>query len=487
MLKQCLLSIKNNSYTNFESILVCCDPSRKEEILNIISNDIRFKYITAKIENLHYQRMQGIEESTGDYIACLDSDDYIDSSFYEENIHNLEKENADMAYVYCVVHDLARKHISTTPSKRDGFSVVWKKELFVQVKEYFDKLPLVNHSEDSYELSIIKHFSKKIVDIVTTGKYHYILGIPTNMCNSLNKSPYWIKKRVWSQYIESKLLDSFSIKYEKSAFSSMDVLDVLPYYKQLSEDEKQDIRSFILDPPTYTGSYELTEENIQEKMFSKYKNKIIHWIWLSNDQLPSNAQKCIKSWDILHKKGWKIKKWNLDNLPQEIINHPFVQSAIEAKKYASASDYIRLWALYNFGGIYLDSDCECLKSFDDLINNDLLLGYEEGNYIAGHFIGAKEEHPLIKKALDWYDDKLFDETWLIQGPEPIQPQMPYTLPGLLTNLFKDEKLNIYPKDYFTAKNYATKQTYITDNTYVLHHYAGSWLKTKFELSDFGFV
>jgi mannosyltransferase OCH1-like enzyme len=491
LLNHCISSVKNITYNNFECIIVCCNILKEKEIKLLINGDTRFKYSIAKVENLHYQRMQGIEESTGYYIACLDSDDFVDPTFYEEVINNIERDNADMSHVYCLKYDLARKFVSSIPTKRAGFSLVWKKEIFNKAKKYLYKLPLVVHGEDSYESNIIEHFSKKIIDTITLGKYNYIIGIPTNLSFSFNKTSFEIKKRVWSQYIEKNLLNSLKIQYDNEEFSSQDILNALPYYKQLSEDEKQNIKSFILDPPEYTDIYELTEENIEEKMFSKYKEKFIHWIWLSNHIVPEDIENCIRSWNILYNNGWKIKKWNLNNLPEEVKNHSFVQSAIKAEKYASASDYIRLWILYNFGGIYLDSDCVCLKPFNkELLEKNLLLGYEDGNYIAGHFIGTKPGHHLIKKVLDWYDNKIFDESWLKQGPEPIEKNMPYTLPGLLTNLLKNEQLNIYPKEYFTAKNYATKETYVTENTYILHQYAASWLKDnskkEFQINDFGF-
>ena len=48
----------------------------------------------------------------------------------------------------------------------------------------------------------------------------------------------------------------------------------------------------------------------------------------------------------------------------------------EAKKYAFACDYIRLYAVYHYGGIYMDMDVEVVKSFNDILHKDYLLGYE---------------------------------------------------------------------------------------------------------------
>ena len=83
--------------------------------------------------------------------------------------------------------------------------------------------------------------------------------------------------------------------------------------------------------------------------------KIIHCVWLSGEDKPEVYKKCIDSW-IDKMPDYEIKEWSLKNLPKEVLNHSFVASAIQAKKMAYATDFIRLWALYNYGGIYLDMD-----------------------------------------------------------------------------------------------------------------------------------
>ena len=92
--------------------------------------------------------------------------------------------------------------------------------------------------------------------------------------------------------------------------------------------------------------------------------KIIHYCWLSDDKYPDNIQKCIDSWKI-HLPDYQFKLWDLKaiNLDENI----WVKQAFESKKYAFAADYIRLFAVYNHGGIYFDTDIEVLKPFDDLL------------------------------------------------------------------------------------------------------------------------
>ena len=89
--------------------------------------------------------------------------------------------------------------------------------------------------------------------------------------------------------------------------------------------------------------------------------KKIHFCWLSGGGMPLWIQKCINSWkevmpdyEVIH---WDRNKFNIESVP-------FVNEAYSAKKWAFASDYIRLYALYKEGGIYLDADVFVRKPFD---------------------------------------------------------------------------------------------------------------------------
>ncbi len=81
--------------------------------------------------------------------------------------------------------------------------------------------------------------------------------------------------------------------------------------------------------------------------------KIIHYCWLSSEPYPEKIQNCIDSWKKILP-DYEIKLWNMNNF--DINSIDFVKEACSVKKWAFASDYIRLYALYNYGGIYLDSD-----------------------------------------------------------------------------------------------------------------------------------
>lgn len=129
--------------------------------------------------------------------------------------------------------------------------------------------------------------------------------------------------------------------------------------------------------------------------------KIIHYVWVGNNPKPKDIKKCMKTWKK-HLKDYKIIEWNESNF--DISSHPFVKKAYEAKKWAYVSDYIRMYAIYNYGGIYLDTDVLVLENFDKFLNNKVFVGFERENYPFTAVFGAEKKNKFIKKLLDYYDD-----------------------------------------------------------------------------------
>lgn len=135
--------------------------------------------------------------------------------------------------------------------------------------------------------------------------------------------------------------------------------------------------------------------------------KTIHFCWFSGDDYPKLVNRCLKSWK---KKlpDYQIRLWDSNSFDFNSV--PFVKEAINAKKWAFAADYIRLYALYNEGGIYLDSDVEVKKSFDKYLNNTFFAGTEpyiiDNNIlydIEAAIFGAEAGHPFLKECMEFYE------------------------------------------------------------------------------------
>ena len=118
--------------------------------------------------------------------------------------------------------------------------------------------------------------------------------------------------------------------------------------------------------------------------------KIIHYCWFGED-MPDRVLKCMTTWiPYLLNRGYKIRCWNEKNLPA-FVGNKNIDFAIEHKLYAILSDAIRFWVLYNYGGIYLDTDVQLCDNFDRILNLRTYIGLERVEYPfdGPHFIDRK--------------------------------------------------------------------------------------------------
>lgn len=149
--------------------------------------------------------------------------------------------------------------------------------------------------------------------------------------------------------------------------------------------------------------------------------KIIHCVWLSGDEKPEIYKKCISSWKECMP-DFEIKEWSLTNLPNKLLNHIWVKTAIEAKKWAYATDYIRLWAVHEYGGIYLDMDVQVYKSFEPFLHHRAFSCLEIfpdkmfetihkketiGLGIEAAVLGCEKGHPWLTDVMDYYKGRTF--------------------------------------------------------------------------------
>ncbi len=195
--------------------------------------------------------------------------------------------------------------------------------------------------------------------------------------------------------------------------------------------------------------------------------KIIHYCWLSDDQIPGEFQQYINRWKTLLY-DYRFIKWDFSRF--DINTSAWVKEAFEQKKYAFAADYIRLFAVYHYGGIYLDMDIEVIKSFNDLLNNEYMFAAERPNepWIEAGCFGAEKRNQFIKTCLERYTNKHFVND---NGDLDMLP-----LPKVMEIVRKENgvHLSLYPWTYFTAKSYKTGLIKKTEETYAIHHFAGSW-------------
>lgn len=214
--------------------------------------------------------------------------------------------------------------------------------------------------------------------------------------------------------------------------------------------------------------------------------KVIHYCWLSEDPYPEKIKMCIDSWKK-YLPEYKFYLWNMSNI--NISDSLWVLEAFKCKKYAFAADYIRLYALYHYGGIYLDSDVEVLQTFNSLLHLPYFIGFDSNNSIEAAVIGVEPHNVWIKECLDYYANRHF-----IQQDGKLDvielPKIMYSLMikhrsiipiKVILKEYPDLTDNIYVfiYKYFSPKRHDTGTLQIEDYTYTVHHYSMSWMPFYF--------
>ncbi|ADL24826.1 capsular polysaccharide biosynthesis protein [Fibrobacter succinogenes subsp. succinogenes S85] len=198
--------------------------------------------------------------------------------------------------------------------------------------------------------------------------------------------------------------------------------------------------------------------------------KIIHYCWLSGDPYPELVQFCMQSWKE-KLPDYDFVLWDKSHF--DIHSVPWVEQACFAKKWAFAADYIRLYTLYNYGGIYLDSDVEVLKPFDTLLDRKYFFGrehtpdsIENQESIEAATFGSEKGLSFIKSVMAFYEKRDFcDKNGFLNTT---------TLPTVMARCLRGNPLEVFPMDYFSPKNTRTLALETSKNTYSIHHFNGSW-------------
>lgn len=164
----------------------------------------------------------------------------------------------------------------------------------------------------------------------------------------------------------------------------------------------------------------------------------------------------------------------------DVASTEYTKEAYRVKKYAFVSDYVRLYALLNEGGIYLDTDVEIVKPFDDFVKYDAFGSFETPNIVQTGVIGSISSGLLIKKMFNYYKDRNFilSDGSFNQTANTVILTNVLVENGLILNNLRQSLFlfEIFPSDFFCPINQATQEIVITDNTYTIHYLSGSWLR-----------
>ena len=213
--------------------------------------------------------------------------------------------------------------------------------------------------------------------------------------------------------------------------------------------------------------------------------KIIHYCWFGRSKMPELALRCIESWRK-YLPDYELRLWNEDTFNLDL--YPYAREAYEARKFAFVTDVVRLWALCEYGGIYMDTDVEILKPLDDLLQLPAFTGYEASlkNAPVTGLMASAAGGVWVREQLAYYEGRHFrmpdgtlDMTTNTVTIARIMQENGFVIDGTYS-VYKND-MHVFPVDYFCPLT-STRVLMKTKNTYCIHHFAGSWReRTRWEL------
>lgn len=204
--------------------------------------------------------------------------------------------------------------------------------------------------------------------------------------------------------------------------------------------------------------------------------KIIHYCWFGRNPKPKLAERCIKSWKKFCP-DYEIIEWNEDNF--DVAAAPkYVRQAYEARRWAFVSDYVRLRALVEMGGVYMDTDVEVVKPLDPYLKHEAFAGFEHMERVQTGLLACRKDFPLFREFMAYYDTASF----LRPDGTPDVTTNVEILSGLCREhglVFHDkyqvvDGLAVYPREVFCPVDFDTKKLKKTRKTVTIHWFSGSW-------------
>lgn len=221
--------------------------------------------------------------------------------------------------------------------------------------------------------------------------------------------------------------------------------------------------------------------------------KIIHYSWFSGEPFPESISKYIEGWKKLLP-DYEFVLWDAEKL--SAVGNTFANEAVSVGKWAFAADFIRLYAVYNQGGIWLDTDIELHRDFDPFLHHRMFIGTEfrahdvpKKRVLGSHCFGAEPGHPFLKDCLEYYEGRHFIGCQSERVPVHMRFDMTL-LPIIQANIaienygydphfgfpeheqILSEDIHVYPSNYFDCPGYSSMKDVVC-----IHMRFGAWLSS----------
>lgn len=215
--------------------------------------------------------------------------------------------------------------------------------------------------------------------------------------------------------------------------------------------------------------------------------KIIHYCWFGRGEMPELYKKCLSSWKKILPE-YKVFRW--DESTFDITSNIYVKEAYENKKYAFVTDYVRLFALYKYGGIYMDTDVEVVRPLDQFLSCEAFSGFEKKDSVPTGIIGAEKENRVIGDLLRDYDSKKFlNEDGSFNLTTNVVTITHYFIKHGISLNGKEQTIegfHMFPQNYFCTNSILIVFNAKPHKAYTIHHYGGGWEKDGKKIQNLPF-
>lgn len=502
---KCIESLLAQTYKELEIILV--DDCGTDKSMEVVSqyNDERIKVIHHPHNmGAGQARRTGIDAATGEYVITIDGDDWISPTFIEDLVNNAKKTDADIVSGGITIH-LSEEYqeikrfapmVSTGMKKIKDYGdqkIIFLNNKIVRRKLY-DLVPYSTRRfcEDTPVILPLLYYANAVSYVDNQG--YFYRQHDASLCHKTNKEEQalfkalcckdllkffsdkgdeyqWIiNKNEYIGYLSviANCNETFNEKY-KSELGELapSLLEMLFNRKEVKKENTVNSESDVLKQRLDIAIHEAGKYGFN----NNGRDNLVHVIWLGGRRFSDTILKCMDSWKK-YIGNRTLCLWTEKSLP---MDHKWVKECYDLKKYAFATDYLRLWCIYFYGGVYIDVDVELLKPLD-VDKNFFALESYTNSVALGLSFGAEPKNAIIAGLSSIYDNISPD----------IEDCYKQVQPNLVTDVFvnngwvyRDEKhefkgFTIYPTDVFCPKNMQTNELNVTENTKAIHHYLGSW-------------
>jgi hypothetical protein len=253
-----------------------------------------------------------------------------------------------------------------------------------------------------------------------------------------------------------------------------------------------------------TRTWVTTALNSPARIFSNMIPKKIHYCWLSKDPFPQQIEDCMSSWRSILPE-YEIIRWDLEKFDSNSVE--FVRQAVEKKKWAFASDYIRLNAIFSEGGFYFDTDVKVVRPLDSFLSNSLVFPMEYHPFIAqdmsvrklldrqyrplssetyvpgiglqAAIFGGEPSHPFLKACMEYYEQRDFIQPNGTMLTDPIAPGIYAKIAERFGFRYEDtEQLLDHGVRIVSSRYFASTMKNISNDAFAIHCCAGSWREER---------